>query len=363
VAAFLERRDGVPARAEDVFLTDGASPAVQMLLKATIRGPRDAVMVPVPQYPLYSASIALYGGAMVSFFLDEAAGWALSRAELERSLRDARARGLEVRAVVVINPGNPTGNSLSEANVREVLAFAAREGLVMMADEVYQENVWEAARPFVSFKRVASEMGLLRADAQGAQGLQLASFHSTSKGFTGECGRRGGFVELCGFDAGVRGELYKLASISLCSNTAGQVTVGLQANPPRAGEPSHALYARERDEILASLRRRATRLVAAFRALEGVTCEAPEGALYAFPQLRLPARAVEAARAAGKQPDTFYCLGLLDATGICVVPGSGFGQREGTWHFRTTILPPEADLERVVALLSQFHSGFMDKYR
>ena len=93
------------------------------------------------------------------------------------------------------------------------------------------------------------------------------------------------------------------------------------------------------------------------------SCEAPEGALYAFPQLRLPARAVEAARAAGKQPDTFYCLGLLDATGICVVPGSGFGQREGTWHFRTTILPPEADLERVVALLSQFHSGFMDKYR
>ena len=68
-------------------------------------------------------------------------------------------------------------------------------------------------------------------------------------------------------------------------------------------------------------------------------------------------------RAAGKQPDTFYCLALLDATGIVVVPGSGFGQREGTWHFRSTILPPERDFDRVIAAISSFHRAFMDKYR
>jgi alanine transaminase len=304
-------------------------------------------------------------------YLNEARGWSLERPELERALAEARARGLNVRALVVINPGNPTGNSLSEENVRDVLAFASRERLVLMADEVYQENVWAASRPFVSFKRIAVEMGLLDAQphaaarnaANGARGLQLASFHSTSKGFTGECGRRGGYVELCGFDEDVRAELYKLASISLCGNTAGQLVVGLQARPPRPGDASYELYRSERDAILASLRRRAERLVGALRGLEGVTCEEPEGALYAFPQVSLPARAVAAARAAGKQPDTFYCLALLDATGIVVVPGSGFGQREGTWHFRSTILPPERNFDAVVSALANFHRAFMDKYR
>jgi alanine transaminase len=79
--------------------------------------------------------------------------------------------------------------------------------------------------------------------------------------------------------------------------------------------------------------------------------------------MSLPARAVAAARAAGKQPDAFYCLALLVATGIVVVPGSGFGQREGTWHFRSTILPPEKDFDAVVAALARFHRGFMDTYR
>ena len=308
---------------------------------------------------------------MANVYLNESRGWSLERPELERALAEARGRGLNVRALVVINPGNPTGNSLSAENVRDVLAFASRERLVLMADEVYQENVWARDRPFVSFKRTAAELGLLDAHggagarhaANGARGLQLASFHSTSKGFTGECGRRGGYVELCGFDEAVRAELYKLASISLCSNTAGQLAVGLQARPPRPGDASYALYRDERDAILASLRRRAERLVAAFRGLEGVSCEAPEGALYAFPQMSLPARAVAAARAAGKQPDAFYCLALLDATGIVVVPGSGFGQREGTWHFRSTILPPEKDFDAVVAALARFHRGFMDTYR
>ena len=286
-------------------------------------------------------------------------------AELERSLAAARKAGLAVRALVVINPGNPTGNSLSEANVREVLSFASRERLVVMSDEVYQENVWAPSRPFVSFKRVAVEMGLLDpANSRDcSRGLQLASFHSTSKGFSGECGRRGGYVELCGFDDAVRGELYKLASISLCSNTVGQVTVGLQCAPPQPGDPSYELYVRERDTILASLRRRAQKLVTAFRGLEGITCEALEGALYAFPRISLPPRSVAAAAEAGKQPDTFYCLALLDATGIVVVPGSGFGQRAGTFHFRSTILPPEADFDGIVAALTAFHADFMGRYR
>lgn len=365
VSQFITRRDGgIASHADDIFLTDGASPAVQMILKALIRGKSDAVMVPVPQYPLYSASIALFGGSFAPFYLNEEKGWSLDLPELERSIAEARSKGLNVRALVVINPGNPTGNSLSEANIRDVLTFASREKLVVLADEVYQENVYVSDRPFISFKKVAVQMGLLDANNShdASRGLQLASFHSTSKGFTGECGRRGGFVELCGFDAGVRAELYKLASISLCSNTAGQVTVGLQALPPQPGDASYALYVQERDAILASLKRRAEKVVTALRKLEGLTCELVEGALYAFPQIRLPIRAVNAAKAAGKQPDTFYCLALLDATGVCVVPGSGFSQREGTYHFRCTILPPEAEFDTVLNSVSLFHKNFMKQW-
>ena len=82
--------------------------------------------------------------------------------------------------------------------------------------------------------------------------------------------------------------------------------------------------------------------------------------MYLFPTINLPAKAVEAAKAEGRAADEFYCLGMLDATGVCVVPGSGFGQKENTLHFRTTFLAPGTDwVERIV----KFHSEFMEKYQ
>lgn len=100
--------------------------------------------------------------------------------------------------------------------------------------------------------------------------------------------------------------------------------------------------------------------------------------MYAFPQIKLPLKAIEAAKAAGKKPDDFYCLQLLDKTGIvfflnkiiikfmkgvCVVPGSGFGQKDGTYHFRTTFLPPENKIDLVMDKLSKFHSEFLKLYK
>jgi alanine transaminase len=161
-----------------------------------------------------------------------------------------------------------------------------------------------------------------RTDANA--GVQLASFHSTSKGFTGECGRRGGYVELLGFSPAVRAELYKLASISLCANVGGQVMVGLMTNPPRPGDASHARYASERDAILASLRRRAAKLAAALNALPGVTCAPADGALYAFPRLHLPPAAVAAVQLAS-QPEG--CV--VDERGGQVFLGE---EKRGVWR-------------------------------
>lgn len=300
---------------------------------------------------------------MANYYLNEETGWSLQVSELERFIAAAQWERLHVRALVVINPGNPTGNTLDVEEMRDVVAFAAKHRLVLLADEVYQDNVWAQGKAWSSFRKVAMDMGLVdKADSSANKGLQLISFHSNSKGFIGECGRRGGYMEMLGIPPDVRSEMYKLASISLCANTNGQVMVGLMANPPVPGDESHPLFEEEKEAILSSLKRRASKLTAAFAALPGMKCQPSEGALYAFPQVMLPAKAVAAAKAARKSADTFYCLALLDATGIVVVPGSGFGQVDGTWHFRCTILPSEAQIDGVVDKVSNFHRSFMQQY-
>lgn len=112
-------------------------------------------MIPIPQYPLYTATLALCNGRPVPYYLDEESGWGLSLKELERSLAEARQQGTDVRALCVINPGNPTGNCLDERNMRDIIEFCASKRLVLLADEVYQTNIYlPDKKPFHSFKKV-----------------------------------------------------------------------------------------------------------------------------------------------------------------------------------------------------------------
>ncbi|KDD76740.1 aminotransferase [Helicosporidium sp. ATCC 50920] len=356
VAAFISERDGHACDPESIFLTDGASVAVRYALHALIRTRQDAILCPIPQYPLYSAAIELFGGELLPYHLREESGWALDVSEIAQQIERARARGVAVRGLVLINPGNPTGQIAHEDNLRELIKLAHEEGLVLMADEVYQPNIY-VDRPFVSCKKVLREMG-----EPYAHGVELASFHTVSKGVTGECGLRGGYVEWVNFHPDTIAQLYKIASINLCPNTVGQACVGLAVNPPSQGTKAGKEHATETRAIHESMQRRAAKVTAAFNALPGVTCNPTEGAMYAFPRLHLPPKAVEAARAAGKAPDTFYCLALLDYTGIVTVPGTGFGQVDGTWHMRTTILPQEDVLDDFCNRFAEFHQQFMDKY-
>lgn len=100
-----------------------------------------------------------------------------------------------------------------------------------------------------------------------------------------------------------------------------------------------------------------------FNSIEGFSCNPVQGAMYAFPQIKLPPKVVEAAKNSGKAPDAFYAFALLEATGICIVPGSGFGQKPGTYHFRTTILPQPEKLKVMLEKLAEFHSQFLKKYK
>jgi aspartate/methionine/tyrosine aminotransferase len=110
------------------------------------------------------------------------------------------------------------------------------------------------------------------------------------------------------------------------------------------------------------MKRRARLLSDALNKMEGISCTSIDGAMYAFPTITIPPKAVSEAERLGVAADEFYCMKLLEETGIVVVPGSGFGQKEGTFHFRTTVLPQEEDLQLVIQSISDFHHKLLADY-
>jgi alanine transaminase len=355
VAKFIERRDGHPAHPADIYLTAGASSGVNTLLHIICSSPQTGVLVPIPQYPLYTASLSVLDARCVPYYLDESKNWGTDLDAIKSAYKKATSEGTDVRAIVIINPGNPTGASLAENDIKAVIEFAAQEKLVVIADEVYQTNVFKGK--FHSFKGVLRD--IQKSDPEKYKYVELASLHSVSKGMVGECGHRGGYFELVGFDKEVVEQIYKFVSISLCAPVIGQCLVELMVNPPKEGEPSYPLYKEEWDGIFAGLQKRATALYEAFEEMEGVECREPQGSMYLFPTIHLSPKAVEAAKKEGRSPDEFYAFKLLAATGVCVVPGAGFGQKENTLHFRTTFLAPGIEW---VGRITKFHKEFMEEF-
>ena len=310
------------------------------------------MLIPIPQYPLYTATLAQYSGVPLPYHLSELEGWSTSLHEIEAAIEEGKKKGVKPRALVVINPGNPTGSLLDLETMESVVRLCEKHSLVLLADEVYQLNLHSpSTHPFYSFKYVVRKLD---------SPVQLVSFHSISKGVKGECGRRGGYFECTNFDEDVKALLYKMVSVGLCPPLSGQIGVDSMVRPPKPGQPSYPLYKQETDAIHSALAQRTKLMAERLNGLPGVSCVQSPGALYLYPKLELPQGAVDAAEKLGKTPDTLYALELLDETGICVVPGSGFGQREGESHYRLTCLCP--GVEEYVAALEDFHVKFVAKY-
>ncbi|CAK6436562.1 unnamed protein product [Pipistrellus nathusii] len=360
VAAYIARRDGgVPADPDNIYLTTGASDGITTILKILVSGggkSRTGVLIPIPQYPLYSAVLSELGAVQVNYYLDEDNCWALDVQELRRAVREAKEH-CDPKVLCIINPGNPTGQVQSRKCIEDVIHLAWEEKLFLLADEVYQDNVYSADCTFHSFKKVLWELG-----PEYSSNVELASFHSTSKGYMGECGYRGGYMEVVNLHPEIKGQLVKLLSVRLCPPVSGQAAMDIVVNPPRPGEESFAQFVREKEAVLSNLAEKAKLTEDLFNQVPGIRCNPLQGAMYAFPRLFLPPRAVEAAQAHGMAPDMFYCMRLLEETGICVVPGSGFGQREGTYHFRMTILPPVEKLKTVLQRVKDFHVQFLQEF-
>ncbi len=353
IARYIDQRDrvattgGVRSDPETVFLTNGASEGARHVIEMLLADRHDGIMIPIPQYPLYSATIKKAGGVQVNYYPEEEAGWTLEKSMLEASFQEATRQGVNVKAMVVINPCNPTGAVLPEQSVMDVVDFAEEHGLAIIADEVYQHNLYGAT--FVSF-----------ASAVGGREVPLFSLHSTSKGFYGECGQRGGYLEvrnvprIRGTDLSFTDVLLKQASVSLCSNTAGQVLTFLMVSPPKEGSEPYDQFVRERDAVLSGLYAKATMIREAFKQMDGVQCFGRTGAMYLFPRLdKLPPGT----------DDFDYCMSLLESTGLCTVNGSGFGQREGTHHLRIAFLPSKKLLEDVLPRWIAFHNEYVNRRR
>ncbi|KAJ3323993.1 hypothetical protein HDV06_000969 [Boothiomyces sp. JEL0866] len=358
IAEFIHKRDGYPSDPDSIFCTAGASEGVKRVLDLLIAKENDGIMIPIPQYPLYTASITLCGGRAVPYYLDELNNWDLTEKELQKSLDGAQEQGTEVKALCIINPGNPTGQCLSRSTMESILKFCGDNKLVLLADEVYQANIYHPSEyPFHSFKKILKSMG------SNYESVQLISFHSISKGLIGECGRRGGYFECVNVDQDIKDLFYKMASVSLCPPAQGQIMLELMVNPPKQGDPSFALFQKEQSDIYESLKRRSQKLQSAFNEMEGVTCNPAFGAMYLFPKINLPEKAVQKAKELKYPPDEYYCLELLENTGVCLVPGSGFGQQPGTYHFRSTFLPPEGLMDTFIANIKEFHAEFINKFK
>lgn len=350
VAAFIDRRDGlggasiVSSDPDQIFITNGASEGAKYVIDLLLADERDGIMIPIPQYPLYSAAIKRCGAVQVNYYPYEEDGWTVDRSVLEDAYRKAEQEGVNVKGIVVINPGNPTGAVLDENTIQEVIAFAREKELVIIADEVYQENVY--GDKFLSF-----------AGALGAEPVPLFSLHSMSKGFYGECGHRGGYLEIrnspkvTGTDLSFTDLVLKQASVNICSNTVGQLLMYLMVNPPTEDCEPYKQFMSEKRSILETLHQKAVMIRDAFDQMDGVSCFGRTGAMYLFPRLdKLPA---------GKT-DFDYCIKLLERTGLCTVNGSGFGQKEGTQHLRIAFLPPKEVIEKVMPEWIRFHNEYVN---
>ncbi|CAG5114907.1 unnamed protein product, partial [Candidula unifasciata] len=137
-AKYISERDGIPADANNIFLSTGASEAIRNVLKLLMTSlpgqDRTGVMIPIPQYPLYTATIAEYNAYPIGYYLNEEDNWALNLNELKRAVSEARPH-CKPRAICIINPGNPTGQVLTRKNIEDVIKFAKDENLFIMADE------------------------------------------------------------------------------------------------------------------------------------------------------------------------------------------------------------------------------------
>jgi alanine-synthesizing transaminase len=306
---------GAPATPEQVLMTSGASEAADLVLTALVND-GDEVLLPAPGYPIYPAILNKLGANARYYRLQSACGWQPDIEEIE-SLITKRTR-----ALVLINPNNPTGSIIPDETTKQILEVAARHKLLVLADEVYRELCFQ--EPPTSASVLAKEMD-----------LPLITLESLSKTHLVP-GWRVGWMRYT-HEKEMRdltGAIGRLASGRLCSPTPAQYAVEPALNGSREFQK----------EFLSELKSRRDFCVERVFQNESLSCEIPAAAFY----LMIKAEKL------GDQTDEQFVLDLLKETGVLVVHGSGFGMDPHQGYFRMVYLADEPTLEEVFNRIDQF---------
>lgn len=353
VANFISNRDNsLDIRYKDVIMTNGAGRSIRCILESLMNSDRDAAMIPIPTFPLYPAALAILNKHSIGYELDEENGWSLKIEDIRINYRRAYDRGLIPKVFIIINPGNPTGNVLSKENIQDIVKFCFDNKMIIFADEVYQDNIYNEAYKFHSVRKITSQMHY------PYNKTIVFSTHSTSKGIYGECGLRGGYLEGYNVPDLIWENIMKVKSYDICPNIIGQLSMDLLVNPPtlsNASQKTVSLYNQEVYKIYKELKEKSQLMSNILNTIPRFSCQNINGAMYAFPTVDIPSFRIEEAKAKNMNPDMLFALQLLEETGIVCVPGSGFGPKKGTYHIRlTNLLSPTSELEKLMLSLKEF---------
>jgi alanine-synthesizing transaminase len=314
------QRRGVPMTPDRVILTSGTSEGIELALGA-MADAGDEVLVPTPTYPLYTAVLGKLGARAVYYRTDPSNGWLPDLDDMKRLVSPA------TRAMVLIDPNNPTGAVYPEATRRALIDLANRAGIPILADEVYSD---------LGFNGPAPLLGSLDPDAP------ILSFSSMSKAYIAP-GWRAGWLTVGRSERlnDVLAAIKKLADGRLCS--PGPMQFGIQA--ALTGDRSH------QREFVAALRERADLSVARLSKMPGVEVVPPSAAFYVMPKINLPPG----------RTDEDFVLALLRETGILCVYGSGFGTQPDQGFLRIVFLASPAELDSIYDDFGAFTARYLSR--
>ena len=308
---------------EDIYLGNGASELIAMATNALLND-GDEMLLPAPDYPLWTAASSLSGGKPVHYLCDEANGWM-------PDLDDIRAKITpRTKGIVVINPNNPTGALYSDELLKSIVAIAREHHLVIFADEVYDKVLYDGVRH--------------TAIASLSTDVLTLTFNSLSKSYR-SCGYRAGWLVVSGDKARAQDYiegLNMLSNMRLCANVPGQWAIqtalgGYQSINDLVGDGGR-------------LRRQRDLAYELITAIPGVSCVKPSAALYMFPKLDPKVYPIT--------DDRQFFLQLLRETKVMLVQGSGFNFPDNQ-HFRIVFLPHEDDLREAIGRIAKF----LERYR
>ena len=311
---------------DDVYLGNGASELIAMSTNALLNE-GDELLVPTPDYPLWTATTALSGGTPVHYLCDEANGWMPDLDDLRSKITKS------TKGIVVINPNNPTGALYSDDLLREIVAIARQHGLVIFADEVYDKVLYDGVKH--------------TALASLSNDVLTLTFNSLSKSYR-SCGYRAGWMVVSGDKkraADYIEGLNMLSNMRLCANVPGQWAV----QTALGGYQSINELVREGGR----LRRQRDLAYELITSIPGVTCNKPQAALYMFPRLDPKVYPI--------QDDRQFFLELLQETRVMLVQGTGFNWPQPD-HFRIVFLPHEDDLREAIGRIARFLENYRKRH-